>query len=321
MSAQDELLSNQPPPSDPQWVLTIFGDSGNALYGSMTEAAAQDDLRVLNARTLAEQPRVVQEIGLAGRETEAQAPAAWPNLRVAMRQAREAGNDAVLQETIDDRRSHRLLVMDVDSTLIRQEVIDEIARAAGAYDEVSAITERAMNGELSFEASLRARVGALKNVPESIFMEVLNRIQVTEGAETLVRAIQKHGGKVAMISGGFIQVVEPLRARLGIDFAFANTLAVADGRLTGGLDGMIVDRAKKATLLEGLAREHGFSLDRVIAIGDGANDLDMLAHAGLGIAFNAKPSVQAQAPSCLNQPSLASVLYLLGHEHAEIGRL
>ena len=318
MSAQDELpYDPRPPAPGSRWVLTLFAQTlDNAALEPLMAAAAQDGLHMTGQRTLAATP-AVQEFSWVG---DPPGPLRG-RLRAAMNDARHARIDAVLQPDRPDRRDKRLLVMDVDSTLIRQEVIDEIARAAGAYDEVAAITERAMNGELSFEASLKARVGALKGVPATVFSDVLHRIEVTEGATVLIRGIQAGGGKVAMISGGFLQVVEPLRARLGIDFAFANTLAVRDGHLTGAVEGPIVDRARKAILLEGLARDHDLTLEQVVAVGDGANDLDMLARAGLGIAFNAKPSVQTQAPTCLNQPSLAAVLHLLGHDEAEIDRL
>ncbi len=231
------------------------------------------------------------------------------------------GCDVALQPEGLLRRSKRLIVMDMDSTLIRQEVIDELARSCGAYDKVAAITERAMNGEIGFDAALRERVAALVGAPISVFQEVLGRIELTPGADRLVRALKRLGYRLATISGGFIQVVEPLRQRLGLDYAFANELEVIDGQLTGRVVGPIINRQRKADLLESVAQAERVSLDQVIAVGDGANDLDMLFRAGLGIAFNAKKSVQEQAHYRLNQQSLDAILYLLGFREDEIASL
>lgn len=229
--------------------------------------------------------------------------------------------DVALQPEGLLRRSKRLVVMDMDSTLIRQEVIDELARAAGAYEEVAKVTERAMNGEIGFDESLRLRVAALEGVPTSVFAEVYERIELTPGAENLVKVLKRLGYRIAVISGGFMEVVEPLRQRLGLDYAFANRLEVKDGKLTGKVIGQIVNRQRKADLLESLAQTERIALDQVIAVGDGANDLDMLSRAGLGIAFNAKRTVQEKAEYSLNQQSLDSILYLLGIREDEVERL
>jgi len=224
----------------------------------------------------------------------------------------EHGCDVALQREGLLRRSKRLVVMDMDSTLIQQEVIDEMARCIGVYDQVASVTHRAMNGELPFDEALKARVLLLKGAPVSIFQDVLEKIELTPGAEKLVRVLKRLGYRLAVISGGFVQVTEPIRARLGLDYGFANTLEVEGGKLTGRVTGPIVNRQRKADLLESLAQTERISLDQVIAIGDGANDLDMLARAGLGIAFRAKKVVQAQAKYTLNQTNLDAVLYLLG---------
>jgi phosphoserine phosphatase len=210
------------------------------------------------------------------------------------------------------RRSKRLVVMDMDSTLIQQEVIDELARRYGVYDKVSEITHRAMNGELSFDEALRERVALLAGAPESIVQEVLDAIELTPGAEELIRVLKKLGYRLALISGGFIELAEPIRQRLGLDYAFANQLDIEKGKLTGKVRGPIVNRQRKADLLESIAQAERVALDQVIAIGDGANDLDMLKRAGLGIAFNAKQVVREQANYAINQHNLDAILYLLG---------
>ena len=220
--------------------------------------------------------------------------------------------DIALQRESLLRRSKRLVVMDMDSTLILQEVIDEIARLHGVFDQVSAVTERAMQGEMPFAESLRQRCALLAGAPESVFVDVQERIQLTPGADHFIRVLKRLGYRTAVVSGGFIQVAEPIRQKLGLDYAFANTLEVVDGVLTGKLLGPIVDRARKADLLESIAQLERISLEAVIAIGDGANDLDMLDRAGLGIAFCAKRVVREAADTALNHRQLDAVLYLLG---------
>lgn len=222
------------------------------------------------------------------------------------------GCDVALQREGLSRRSKRLVVMDMDSTLIRQEVIDELARKYNVYDKVAEITHRAMNGELNFDAALRERVKLLAGAPATILTEVLDIIELTPGAEQLIRVLKRLGYRLAVISGGFIEVAEPIRHRLGLDYAFANQLEIENGHLTGNVVGAIVNRQRKADLLESIAQAERISLDQVIAIGDGANDLDMLNRAGLGIAFNAKQIVREQARYAVNQRNLDAILYLLG---------
>jgi phosphoserine phosphatase len=216
------------------------------------------------------------------------------------------------------RWAKKLVVMDVDSTLIQQEVIELLGAHAGKAAEIKGITDRAMAGELDFEASLKARVELLAGLPESVLDEVRNAIVLTPGARTLVSTLQKLGHSVAVVSGGFTSVIEPLLQELGITHYRANTLEIIDGALTGKVLGTVVDRAAKADALREFAAVEGVSLDQTIAIGDGANDLDMIAAAGLGIAFNAKPAVKAAADSSLSAPYLDSVLYLLGITREEI---
>lgn len=216
------------------------------------------------------------------------------------------------------RWAKKLVVMDVDSTLIQQEVIELLAAKAGALKEVQEITSAAMRGELDFSQSLVARVALLKGLPESTLDEVRGEITLTPGARTLVQTLKKLGHSVAVVSGGFTSVIEPLIKELGITHYRANTLEVKDGTLTGKVLGTIIDRAGKATALREFAKIEGVDLQQTIAIGDGANDLDMIAIAGLGIAFNAKPAVKAAADSSVSAPYLDSVLYLLGITREEI---
>lgn len=216
------------------------------------------------------------------------------------------------------RRGRRLVVMDVDSTLIQDEVIELLAVRADRESEVAAVTSAAMRGELDFAESLRARVATLAGLPVAVLDEVRADIRLTAGARTLIRTLKRLGFTVAVVSGGFIEVVGPLAEELGIDYAHANQLEVRDGFLTGGLVGEIVDRQGKANALRRFAAEEHLPLSRTVAIGDGANDLDMLAVAGLGIAFNAKPIVREQADAAVNVPYLDAVLYLLGISREEI---
>jgi phosphoserine phosphatase len=216
------------------------------------------------------------------------------------------------------RWAKKLIVMDVDSTLIQQEVIELLGSKAGKESEIRDITERAMRGELDFEASLRARVKLLAGLPASVIDDVRSEILLTPGARTLISTLKKLGHSVAVVSGGFTAVIEPLLKELGIEHYRANTLEITDGKLTGEVIGDVIDRAAKATALRDFAAIEGVSLEQTIAIGDGANDLDMITAAGLGIAFNAKPAVKAAADSSLTAPYLDSVLYLLGITREEV---
>jgi phosphoserine phosphatase len=216
------------------------------------------------------------------------------------------------------RWAKKLVVMDVDSTLIQQEVIELLGAKANKGAEIAAITESAMRGELDFTESLRARVALLAGLPESVLTDVQKEITLTPGARTLVRTMQKLGHHVALVSGGFETVIAPLVAELGIEHMRANNLEISAGKLTGKLIGPIIDRAGKAQALREFAAEHAIALEQTIAIGDGANDLDMIAIAGLGIAFNAKPAVIAAADSSVSAPYLDSVLYLLGITREEV---
>jgi phosphoserine phosphatase len=216
------------------------------------------------------------------------------------------------------RHARKLVQLDVDSTLIQQEVIELLAAKAGVAEKVIAITERAMKGEIDFAESLRERVALLKGLPESAIAQVQSEILLTPGARTLVSTLQKLGHTVAVVSGGFIDVIAPILKDLDIKYFKANTLGVESGLLTGEVVGPIIDRAAKADALREFAAAESIAMEQTIAIGDGANDLDMIAAAGLGIAFNAKPAVKAAADSSLSEPYLDSVLYLLGIAREDI---
>ena len=216
------------------------------------------------------------------------------------------------------RWAKKLVIIDVDSTLISQEVIELLGAKVGIEKEIHAITERAMAGEIDFEESLRERVALLKGLPISALDEVRSEISLTPGARTLVKTLQKLGHTVAVVSGGFTEVILPLLSSLEIDHYRANSLEIRDGLLTGGLVGPIIDRAAKASALREFAALEKIAIEQTVAIGDGANDLDMIALAGLGIAFNAKPAVRAVADSALSAPYLDSVLYLLGITREDI---
>lgn len=233
------------------------------------------------------------------------------------------GTDVAFQRDDVFRKNKRLVVFDMDSTLIYQEVIDEIARYAGVVDQVSAITEAAMNGEIDFKESLRRRVALLNGTSVGVLENVKQILTFTEGARFLCRALKKLGFKLAVISGGFMPLALYVKAELGLDYAFANQLEVSsDGlTLTGKTIGPIVDGIRKAELLEVIAQAEGLTLKQVIAVGDGANDLWMLNKAGLGIAFNAKPRVQEQARARINQKSLKYVLTLLGYSERDMEEL
>ncbi|VVO61134.1 phosphoserine phosphatase SerB [Pseudomonas fluorescens] len=226
--------------------------------------------------------------------------------------AHELNVDIAFQEDSLFRRNRRLAVFDMDSTLIEAEVIDELAKAAGVGEQVSQITERAMAGELDFRASFKERLALLKGLDVSVLDSIGASLRLTEGAETLFAELKRLGYKTAILSGGFTYFAKQLQARLGIDYVFANELEVVDGKCTGVAIEPIVDAQRKADLLKELAHKEGLRLEQTIAVGDGANDLPMLAIAGLGVAFRAKPLVKQSAKQAISTLGLDGVLYLLG---------
>ncbi|MFI5733244.1 phosphoserine phosphatase SerB [Kribbella sp. NPDC051587] len=278
-----------------------------AIAGRIADTGANID----RISRMARYPVTAMEIAVSGAEPE--------TLRTVLAQEGvRQGLDVAVQDGGLYRRAKRLIVMDVDSTLIQGEVIEMLAGHAGREAEVAAVTEQAMRGELDFGESLVHRVKALAGLPASVLDEVYDAIQFAPGARTLVRTLKRLGYQFAIVSGGFSQITDKLAAELGIDYAKANELEIVDGVLTGRVVGEIVDRAGKATALRQFAERSKTPLSQTVAIGDGANDLDMLAAAGLGVAFNAKPVVQAAADTHLSVPYLDTILYLLGISREEV---
>ncbi|MDT5227755.1 MAG: phosphoserine phosphatase [Mycobacterium sp.] len=237
---------------------------------------------------------------------------------VLTRVAAHVGVDIALEDYSIARRAKRLIVFDVDSTLIQQEVIEMLAARAGAEEAVAAITDAAMRGEMDFAESLHQRVGTLAGLPAAVLDEVADEVELTPGARTTIRTLRRLGYHVGVVSGGFRQVIQPLADELMLDFVAANVLEVVDGKLTGRVVGEIVDRPGKAKALRDFASQAGVPMAQTVAVGDGANDIDMLSAAGLGIAFNAKPALREVADASLSHPYLDTVLFLLGVTRGEI---
>ncbi|CAL9401013.1 phosphoserine phosphatase SerB [Streptomyces albus] len=285
----------------------LTAESTAAIAASITSTGGNID-RIFR---LAKYPVLAVEFDVSGAQT------ALLRTSLAL-EAKKYGVDVAVVASGLQRRAQRLVVMDVDSTLIQDEVIELFAAHAGCEAEVAEVTARAMRGELDFEQSLHERVALLAGLDESVVEKVRAQVRLTPGARTLVRTLKRLGYQVGVVSGGFTQVTDALQEELGLDFASANTLEIVDGRLTGRVTGEIVDRAGKARLLRRFAAEAGVPLAQTVAIGDGANDLDMLNTAGLGVAFNAKPLVQEKVHTAVNVPFLDTVLYLLGITREEV---
>ncbi len=277
----------------------------------MSATIARHDANIDRIRRLSRDPVTTVELEVSGADADGLR-------RDLVREAAVRGVDVAVSPSGLARRGRRLVVMDVDSTLIKDEVIELLARHAGRENEVAAVTSAAMAGELDFAESLHRRVAALEGLDVRVLAQVRDEIELTPGARTLCRTLRRLGFTLGLVSGGFVEIVEPLGRELDCQYVRANRLEVLDGRLTGRIDGPVVDRKGKAAALREFAAAENLSLARTVAIGDGANDLDMLAEAGLGVAFNAKPVVRAQAEASVNVPYLDTVLYLLGISREEV---
>lgn len=296
----------------PRHVVTLLGEPlPAAALGLVAAAVAGCGANIERVSRLSREPLVSLELVVDGGDADRLG-------REVAAAAAVAGVDCAVQRASLYRRATRLVCLDVDSTLAKGEVIDALAARAGCGAQVAAVTAAAMAGELDFEASLRARVALLAGLPWAEVLRVRDEVVLTPGAATLVRTLRRLGYVVAAVSGGFTVVTDALAVQLGLDRTLANELEVTDGRLTGRLVGPVVDRAAKADALERFAWAARIPLAQTVAVGDGANDLDMLARAGLGIAFNAKPAVRAAADVSVNVPYLDAVLFLLGISREEV---
>ena len=299
-------------PIKPRFAVTVIGAQVSPdAFGAVANAIAAAGGNIDSIERLSRYPVISYELAVSGGD------------QAAMRSSllvTSAGHnvDVAVQAEGLTRRSKRLIVLDVDSTLIQDEVIDLLAEEAGVVAEVAELTTRAMTGEIEFAAALTERVALLRDLPVDALERVWERIRLTPGARTFVRTLHRMGMKIAIVSGGFTVFTERLKSDLGLDHAFGNELEISDGRLTGRLTSPPIDRARKASILREVAQVEGIPLDQTVAIGDGANDLDMLAAAGLGIAFNAKPIVRDAAHTAVSVPYLDAILFLLGIRREEV---
>lgn len=284
-----------------------------AAFGAVARAAAALGINIDFIRGVSDYPVTGLELRVSV------PPGVGGELQTSLaRVAAEQSVDIAVEKYSLERRAKRLIVFDVDSTLIQGEVIEMLAARAGALDAVSAITEAAMRGELDFAESLHRRVATLAGLPAEVLDEVAEEIELTPGARTTIRTLRRLGFHCGVVSGGFRQVIDPLAHELMLDFVAANELEIIDGTLTGRVTGPVIDRAGKAKALRDFAQQAGVPMEQTVAVGDGANDIDMLNAAGLGVAFNAKPALREVADASLSHPYLDTVLFILGVTRAEI---
>lgn len=301
-----EVVDAMPTPVKDMTVVTVLGERiGPDDFGVVARSIAEGGGNIERIFRLSRYPVVSYELTVSNGDTNK-----IRELLIAA--AVERPIDIAIQPEGLERRAKRMVVMDVDSTLIENEVVNLLADEAGVGERVSAITAAAMRGDIDFEASLRERVALLKGLNEDALLRVGEAITVTPGARTFIRTLKRMGMKTAIVSAGFTRFANALAADLGIDYSLSNTLAVEDGLLTGGLAGELVDGPRKAQFLRDIAEAEGILPSQVVAVGDGANDLDMLAAAGLGIAFNAKPVVRELADTSVSVRYLDAILFLMG---------
>ena len=312
LDAEITMGSGEPPRRRGQLHVTVMGRPLTpAAIAAIAGQIAVGGANIDRMDRLADRPVTCIELDVSGADPDA--------LRAALaRESAAQGVDVAVQRGGLHRRAMRLVVMDVDSTLITGEVIDLLAARAGCVDQIAKITDAAMRGDLDFAASLRERVAMLAGLNVSVLDEVRRELRLAPGARTLIRTLRRLGYRCGIVSGGFTQITDWLAEQLGIDYVAANTLEVAGGTLTGQLTGPVIDRAGKADALRRFAAEAGVPLSQTVAVGDGANDLDMIAAAGLGVAFNARQVVKDAADASLSVPYLDAVLYLLGVSRDEV---
>ena len=308
-----EVVDPMPTPVKTVTVVTVLGERiGPDDFGVVARSIAEGGGNIERIFRLSRYPVVSYELAISNGDID--------KIREQLiGVAAERPIDIAIQPEGLERRAKRMVIMDVDSTLIENEVINLLADEAGVGEEVAAITAAALRGEIDFEGSLRERVALLAGLEETAMQRVTSRITVTPGARTFIRTLKRMGMKTAIVSAGFTRFANALAADLDIDHSLSNTLDVKDGVLTGRLAGEFVDGPRKAAFLREIAAAEGISPSQVVAVGDGANDLDMLAAAGLGIAFNAKPVVRERADTSVSVPYLDAILFLMGvrRDHVE----
>lgn len=313
LNVEFEKVQDTPTPTLPMSVVTVIGMSvGPEDFGAVASAIAAAGGNIDRIFRLSRYPVVSYELVVGnGNLDEMRA-----NL---VQAAADRPIDIAIQREGLERRAKRMVIMDVDSTLIQDEVINLLAREAGVEDRVSELTRAALNGEVDFEQALRERVSLLKGLDQTAITRVHENITLTSGARTFIRTLKRLGLVTAIVSAGFTRFSDALAADLGVDYSLSNTLEMVDGLLTGELVGDFVDGPRKAAFLRTIAEAEGIPLSQVVAVGDGANDLDMLATAGLGIAFNAKPIVRERADTAISVPYLDAILFTMGirRQHVE----
>ncbi|KXB53360.1 phosphoserine phosphatase SerB [Corynebacterium sp. DNF00584] len=300
-------LSDALPRSRSTHAVVVMGRPLTASHlSSVAQELANFNVNIDRIRGLSQEPVTALDLSVT-------VPGEEESLRKALAAlSAQLGIDIAVESAGLSRRSRRLICFDCDSTLITGEVIEMLAAHAGKEAEVAAVTERAMRGELDFEHSLRERVATLAGMPASVIDETAASLTLTPGVRTTIRTLKNLGYRVAVVSGGFIQVLEGLAKELDLDYVRANTLEIEDGKLTGRVIGKVVDRQAKEDFLREFAADAGISMSRTIAVGDGANDIDMITAAGLGIAFNAKPALREVADAQVNHPYMDEILQILG---------
>ena len=289
------------------YVITVLGKDRVGIVRDISKILLEHNVNIESTSLIARDKLIsiefVVDIGSADPD----------QLKRSLRKSVEAVNlDVVIQPYNEFKREKRLIVFDMDSTLVDAEIIDEIAKYAGVEEEVKKITERAMKGEIDFKTALVERVKLLRGLPVEVLEKIYKNIKLTEGAKELIQALKKAGYKVAVVSGGFTYFTERLKEELGLDYAFGNELEIENGRLTGRIKGRIIDAEEKARIIEEIAKREGISKENVVAVGDGANDRIMIENAGLGIAFNAKEVLKEVADGTLSKENLIGLACVLG---------